>query len=202
MTEPVCISLSLPQSQLAAFAPLLQRGIILRARVGGNVLDLLSGQFGIDRSYVEERITTLFVNSKAIDGLETTYVNDGSVLALSAAMPGLVGATMRRGGRLAAMRGDMTYRQEQPAGTDATGRVRIKLFNMVLFELGSLFLGRGFYLPASELAELLRERSANFWQSLIRLEWNETQIGREELQERTARLAPQDEVLLQVEFQD
>jgi len=199
MGETTSIRMVLPQTQLAAFAQLLQRGVRMRAQIGCHVLSLLTEQFGIDRDYVEGRITTLFVDGKAIDGLETTYVGDGSVVALSAAMPGLVGATMRRGGHLAAMRGNMTY-QAQDRTDSGSGSVRIKLFNMVLSELGSQFLQQGIWLTGEELVELLNERSEQFWQCFEVATWGDQQIDPPTLKEYSRRLDPQEEIRLQVDF--
>ena len=91
--------------QAGRFFPLLQQGFTVRARTGCSIRELLCGQFGIDPDYLKQRITTIFLNGKAIDDPESSRVADGATLALSAAMPGLVGATMRRGGYYAAMRG-------------------------------------------------------------------------------------------------
>ena len=199
MAEKISIRMVLPQSQLAAFASLLQRGVRMRATVGCTVLNLLNEQFGVDKDYIVERITTLFVDGKAIDGLETTYVRDGSVLALSAAMPGLVGATMRRGGHLSAMRSNMTY-QEHQVEEGGVGWVRIKLFNMVLFELGGQFLQQGVWLRGAELQELLAERSEPFWQSFGVAIWENQQVDPAGMKDRAAQLAAETEVLLRVEF--
>jgi hypothetical protein len=196
------IHMVLPQVQLTAFAQLLQRGVWVRTRVGCHVLGLLTGQFGIDRDYVEGRITTLFLDAKAVDVLETTYVRDGSVLALSAAMPGLVGATMRRGSHLATMRGNMTYQVQDLEDKAGLGWVRVKLFNLVLFELGGLFLQRGIWLQGGDLAELLFERPENFWQSFRSVSWDDRQIEPSALKRYVQKLGPQQEVQLSVEFSD
>lgn len=201
MTDTTRIRMVLPQSLLPAFAALLQRGVWLRARVGCSVLELLTTQLGVARDYVEERITTLFVDSKAIDGLETTYVKNGSVVALSAAMPGLVGATMRRGGHLAAMRGNITYHAPQQHDS-GDGRVRVKLFNMVLYELGGLILQHGIELQGAELADLLAAQTEEFWQGCRDICWDEQPLDADGLRGRAASLTADDEVLLHAEIRD
>lgn len=139
------------------FYPLLQQGVTVHCRVGCPLGDLLSEQWGIDPEYVRKRVTTIFLNSRAIDNVDTAMVGPGATIALSGAMPGLVGATMRRGGHLAAMRGAMTYQGPSGPAGEQVAPVRIKLFNLLLRELGPGFLKRGIWLSGSELAAFFRE---------------------------------------------
>ncbi len=157
--------LTVPREQLGEFFIILQQGFTLTARVGGSLQELLCEQLGLSREYVTERITTLFLNGKAIDNLESAIVTDGATVALSAAMPGLVGATMRRGGYYAAMRGAITYQTGDSGTTGGYGTVRIKLFNLLLSELGPDFLQRGIMLPAPMLNAFLKARSTPFWET-------------------------------------
>jgi len=124
------LQLTLDSDLISEFYPLLQRGVWLPVTIGCSLMKLLNSQLGITEAYVLDRITTLFLDGKAIDDLTSAYVENGSTLALSTAMPGLVGSTMRRGGHLAAMRGEITYHPSQAIATEA-GTVKIKLFNMI-----------------------------------------------------------------------
>ncbi|TWJ19113.1 hypothetical protein [Geobacter argillaceus] len=171
------LTLTVPREQLGEFFIILQQGFTLAARVGSSLRELLCDQLGLSREYVTERITTLFLNGKAIDNLESTIVTDGSTVALSAAMPGLVGATMRRGGYYAAMRGAITYQTGDSNTTSGYGTVRIKLFNLLLSELGPDFLQRGIMLPAPLLNAFLRDRSTQFWETCSEILLNDTPIG-------------------------
>jgi len=45
---------------------------------------------GLDEDYVTQRISTIFLDGKPVDDIDTLLVRDGAVLSLSAAMPGLV----------------------------------------------------------------------------------------------------------------
>lgn len=148
--------LTLMPEQLPAFYPILQQGVNVPATVGCTLKSLLCDQFAIPADYVTERITTIFIDNRPVDDLEHTIVKDGSRVTLSAAMPGLVGATMRRGGFYAALRQGISHVMEN--GTDAVvrGTVRVKLFNLLLAELGPLVLARGLFLESAELAELLK----------------------------------------------
>lgn len=159
--ESTMLRMTLDSDLLPVFYPHLQQGVWLPATIGCSVMALLSGQLGIAESYVIDRITTLFLDGKTIDDPKSSFLKDGSTLALSSAMPGLVGATMRRGGHLAAMRGEITYHQGQSESI-RPGRIRIKLFNLVMKELAARFLEHGVFLPSSELAGLFREHAGGF----------------------------------------
>ena len=60
--------------------------------VGCSVKTMLNNTLGMDDNYVEDRIKTIFLDAKPVDDINTACINDGSVLALSGAMPGLAGA--------------------------------------------------------------------------------------------------------------
>lgn len=199
MHEKNALRIILSPHQLATFFPILQRGVWLQVQVGCGVMSLLTKQFGISADYVRERITTLFLDGKPIDNLETSTVNDGATLALSAAMPGLVGATMRRGGHLAAMRGSITYHSEKKPD-NGTGRVKVKLFNMVMTELGALFLAYGIRLTYAELSNFLAEQEDSFWQSFGLIILDGQQIDQTRLKKQLSQTDPAEKIILYVEF--
>jgi len=149
------LEVQLAPEMLSMFFPLFQEGVEIEVEVGCSVKQLLTEQLGIHADYLANRITTLFLNSRAVDDAATSVVHDGAVLALSGAMPGLVGATMRSGGYYAAMRGAMTYRNEDEIPEVKRGAIRLKLFNLLLDELSPRLLLRGVLLPAARLKEFL-----------------------------------------------
>ncbi len=162
------LCLELEKSNFSSFFPLLQKGFIVKAQVGGSIKDLLCEQFKVEANYLDERIKTIFLNGKPVDDVETAAVGDGSAIALSAAMPGLVGATFRRGGALAAFRSSITYQAEGAfVDTSEQGMVTIKLFNMVVSELGPLFLKEGIWVKKEDVKDCLKDR-ADSLRSFIR----------------------------------
>ena len=148
--------LTLMPDQLTAFFPILQKGVTVPATVGCTLKSLLCDQFAIPADYVTDRITTIFMDNHPVDDLERTIILDGSRVTLSAAMPGLVGATMRRGGFYAALRQGISHIVESGTAAGGSGTVRVKLFNLLLAELGPLILARGLILEPGELSDLLR----------------------------------------------
>ena len=154
--NPETLVLHLAAEQMKNFFPLLQKGVTVPAVVGCTLKSLLSDQLAIPADYVTDRITTLFLDNHPVDDLDRTIVQDGSRITLSAAMPGLVGATMRRGGFYAALRQGISHAAESRVAAGECGAVRLKLFNLLLKELGPLVLARGILLEQGELHDLLQ----------------------------------------------
>jgi hypothetical protein len=171
------LNLTLPPALIGEFFPLLQRGFTVTAHVGCTLDRLLGRQWNCSPDYVAERITTIFVDNRPIDDVSRTTVMDGSVIALSGAMPGLVGATMRRGGYYAALREGITHQDAAADTTDRIGTIRVKLFNLLIPELGPDFLRRGIILTAPELREFITGRDASFWQGCTSALLNGSPVG-------------------------
>jgi hypothetical protein len=150
------LELHLNSDELNLFFPLFQKGVTVPATVGGTLKSLLVDQFAIPADYVTDRITTIFLDNRPVDDLDRTMVKEGSRVTLSAAMPGLVGATMRRGGFYAALRQGISHAAESGKTADSSGTVRLKLFNLLLAELAPTVLARGLILERDEFNDLLR----------------------------------------------
>lgn len=149
--------------KIQGFFPLLQHGFMVKVQVGCSIKAMLCEQFGLSPEYVEDRIQTIFLDGKTVDDIDLAIIRDGSTLALSAAMPGLAGATLRRGGYLALLRSQTTYREEKVEITRQEGMVVLKLFNLVLSELGPIFLKRGILIGRKDLESLLKSLHGEFW---------------------------------------
>ena len=138
------------------FFPLLQKGFAQEVRTGGTVRELLAGQFGLSSEYIEKRIQTIFLDGKPIDDMDTTIIRDGSTLALSSALPGVLGATLRRGGYYSRMRSQITHVEKAETPEAADGQIIVKLFNLTIRELGTLFLTRGIGMDAEDVRDFFR----------------------------------------------
>jgi len=152
------IEVQLAPELLRIFFPLFEEGVEVEVVAGCSIRELLIEQFGIAAEYIASRITTVFVNHRAVDNMDSARIYDGAVLALSGAMPGLVGATMRSSGYYAAMRGNMTYRNETAAPEVKSGAIKLKLFNLLLPELGPRLLQRGILLSVARWQEFLAQQ--------------------------------------------
>lgn len=148
------LDLHVDVSSIFLFSSLLEKGVILPANTGCTLREFLCGQLGITDDYLNQRVQTLFLDARPVDDVDTTMVRDGAILALSAAMPGLLGATMRKGGRYAAFRKDISQHADACGICETSGRVTVKLFNMVAREVGSRLLEAGVEVDGRDLQRI------------------------------------------------
>ena len=153
--KQIHLHLKVDATVIPSFYPLLGKGFDVCAKVGVSIKEFLCGQIGLSPDYLENRIQTLFLDGKAVDDLNSTMIEPGSVLALSGAMPGLAGATLRRGGFYGKMRGEISHRKDIGSDTCKEGNLTVKLFNLILKELGPLFLKNGILFNGDDFHQLL-----------------------------------------------
>ena len=160
------IQLAVAVDRFPLFFGLLRSGFIVDLTVGCSLEHMLCDQLEIAPDYLRDRAQTVFLNSSPVDDLASASVPDGAVISLSAAMPGLNGAVMRRGGPLSEMRRSISHAPDQVDSQLSPGRITLKLFNLVAKELGSHFLTRGVVVSSRALGELLMQQPRSFWQSV------------------------------------
>lgn len=159
----VRLSVTLEPDKIQGFFPLLQCGFMVKVQIGCSIKTMLCEQFGLNPEYVEDRIQTILLDGKTVDDIDSAIIKDGSTLALSAAMPGLAGATLRRGGHLSLLRSGITHRGGRKSVSRREGMVVLKLFNLVVNELGPTFLKRGIFVRREDLEGLLMSLPGEFW---------------------------------------
>ena len=152
------------------FLGILRSGFSADVTVGCSLQELLCNQLGVDANYLEDRVQTIFLNNSPVDDIAGTTVDDGATISLSAAMPGLNGAVMRRGGLLASLRQSITHHASNACRAPKQGKIRLKLFNLIAKEIGPDFLDRGIVVKGQALAEVLAGQTAQFWQHVERVE--------------------------------
>ena len=159
-----------------AFIPkyfrIIQSGFSVKAVTGVTIKTFLCGQLGLSEDYFEERIQTLFLDSKPVDDVETACIKDGSRLALSAAMPGVAGALFRKGGRYSTMRKGISYNSQDVISDEKSGWVTIKLFNLVLKELGPFFLSKGVWLAGKAVKDFFNQPPQSLLGNILKVELN------------------------------
>jgi hypothetical protein len=161
-TSPRHISLTVEADLIPAFSQLLQNGFWIKGYVGCSVKAFLCEQFGLSPEYLEKRIQTIFLDGDVVDDVEKATVADGATLSLSAAMPGLAGAVLRKGGYYAAMRDQISCKGETTSASMQLGKVSVKLFNMPLQELGPIFLKHGIWVESNKFKDVLKARADDF----------------------------------------
>ncbi len=154
----LAVEFNLSPDQVASFFPILQKGFTVRTRVGVSVQTFLSDHLGLTPEYVRDRVKTIFLDGKSVDDLDRTLIRGGSRLALSAALPGLAGAVLRRGSPFAGLRSQVEERKQDPSNEPEEGFVYLKLFNLLLPEVGPLLLQKGILISREDFQE--------FWGSL------------------------------------
>ncbi len=155
--NPQHLIVELDKEQVAALFCFLQSGFIVAdIKVGCSVSEFLTGQLGISPEYIRDHISTIFLDGKPVDDLESAIIRHGSRLALSSALPGLVGATMRQGSVFASFRNSITYK-ESGIRSGGEGVIHLKLFNLVMEDLGPSLLAKGILVNSSELKFFLHE---------------------------------------------
>ena len=156
---PIRITLTATPKVCEKFCLLTGNGFRVRARLGCSVRELLCGQLGIEPAYLDGRIQTIFLNGQVVDDPELAVVLPGSTIALSAAMPGIAGAMLRKKSRYAPMRTELSHPSSGTRpGPGVEGNVVLKLFNLLQQELGLRFLSRGIRISGGALRGLLESR--------------------------------------------
>lgn len=161
---PRHIQLAVAADKFPLFFGLLRSGFSVDLTVGCSLEHMLCDQLEIAPDYLRDRAQTVFLNSSPVDDLASASVPDKAVISLSAAMPGLNGAIMRRGGPLSEMRRSISLKPDQVWNQASPGRITLKLFNLVAKELGPQFLTRGVVVSSKALGELLMQQPPSFWQ--------------------------------------
>ena len=166
---------------LPSFARLFSKGVIVPSEVGCSIESLLCRQFGIEEAYLEQRIQTIFLNGKPVDDYQNIPITNGDILALSAAMPGLAGATLRRGGFYAAMRGAITHQHDMDETVASQGRVILKLFNLLVPEIGPKLLNYGIQIDAAAFHELRKDYRNSIQRGCQQVTWDGKPLSLDDL---------------------
>jgi hypothetical protein len=156
-------TLTMPENAVSRVFPLFGEGILVQGTDGETVEDFLVKTAGIPPAYLKERVQTVFLNGRALDDFNTARVTDGATLALSAAMPGLAGAVLRRGGVYAAMRRQISQDASSAAAGAGDIIITLKLFNMIAAELGPGFLQRGILIPGGRWRDFVERQGRWAW---------------------------------------
>jgi hypothetical protein len=179
--ELVTITLAPAPEKISRLCTLMHNRCYIKVECGKPMRDLLCNQFQIPFEYVKNDIKVIFLDASPVDNIETAIIKDGATLALSAAMPGLVGAAMRRDGELNWLRSGITYQEGETDHKIEEGLIKMKLFNKVMADLGESFLRRGVYLQSKYLSEFLTRFTPDFWIEFGPICKNEENITSQEL---------------------
>jgi len=141
--------------QLSFFDQLFVQGIMGSAISGASIYDFLANEMGITPEYITHRIQTIFLDGKAVDDVQKTLLQQNSTLALSAAMPGLVGATFRKSGFYSGLRKNISYEPQSAVSHEQKITFTLKLFNTIAKELGPGLLKKGVLIKGSSFQDFI-----------------------------------------------
>ena len=148
------ICLTVDPARLSVFQEILAAGFHVPAPAGKSIRTVLTAHIGLDARYLETRVQTIFLNGRTVDDFDQTMIRAGDILALSSAMPGLVGAVFRKESPLSRMRG-LAIPDAGDAAGQGVGEMTLKLFNQVAKDLGPDFLSSGIRVSAAYLRRFL-----------------------------------------------
>jgi hypothetical protein len=131
---------------------------------------------GLEPDYVRDRIQSIVLDRKPVDEPTAATLCEGSLLALSSGMPGLAGAALRRGSPLASFRGSISHRESAAPGTKKEGTICVKLFNLMMAELGPRFLERGIVMKSGAFVRFMNENRAPFLEKCRGISRNEISV--------------------------
>jgi hypothetical protein len=158
-SNPQHLNLSVETHRIAVFFKLIESGFKLKINTGLSIRELFCDQLGVSEDYYDDRIQTVFLDSKPVDNDATAIVYDGARIALAAAMPGLVGATFRKGGHYASFRGTISHSETGNSIIKGEGEIVVKLFNMIAKELGPAFLKKGIIIEGKRFQDFMQRNS-------------------------------------------
>lgn len=180
---------------------LFQSGVLLKVQVGASIKNLLCEQLSLDKTYVDKRISTIFLNSQPVDDISKAIIKNNDTLALSSAMPGLIGATLRRGSHLAPLRDTITFKEyRNNDDIQAYGLIHLKLFNLILQEVGPFLLQRGVMMEFEDVIELFYNKMSEKITGALDIYFNGKRTGINEVCRSLKSNAGQKLVLLKLKI--
>ena len=189
------IEIIIKKESVSLFFPLFYKGIKTFVLCGNSIQEILCEEKGIDPEYLKNRIQTIFLNGKAVDNVSTAIVTKNASIALSAAMPGLVGATFRKGGFYSEFRKNISCENNTIEIDKTREPVTLKLFNMISRELSPLFLSQGVYIKTPEFINIIENNKKDFFSEIVEIKINNKKTRN---YEKIENLIKKDQVFLTV----
>jgi hypothetical protein len=147
------------------FNEILQRGFFLINPVGISIEEFLTRQIGLSREYIGHKISAIFLDGKIVHDIGSAIIKEGSVLALSSALPGFVGATLRSASSYESFSEFSSSSEINAPDRRESGVFCVKLFNLPMCELGPSFLKRGILLRSASIEGFLKTQLDTFWKN-------------------------------------
>ena len=147
---------AVPPRVLASLIRLAQAGVWVPLERPCSVYGFLHGALGVDDAFILSRIQTILLNSKVVDDMDGAWLRPGSRLALSAAMPGVVGAALRRNGLFARLREGIRCQAAEREEEGGCFWLELHVYNSMIAALALPLLACGFALEENRMPDALR----------------------------------------------
>ena len=147
---------AVPPRGLASFVRLAQAGVWGPLERPCSVYDFLHGALNVDDAFILSRIQTILLNSKVVDDMDGAWLRAGSRLALSAAMPGVVGAALRRNGLFARLREGIRCQAAEQTEEGGCFWLELHVYNSMIAALALPLLTCGFAVEKERMPDPLR----------------------------------------------
>ncbi len=152
------IKITVPKDKLFLFTTLLQYGIQIKCPAGKSIAVFLEEIPTFTEEYIVEVVQTIFLDGDPADDLETVFDKEEQTLALSASMPGLAGAILRRNSFHSALRGHTTKVNDLNFDFEEC-IVTLKLFNSIAQDKGPVLLDGGIFMDSKKILKFFNIRS-------------------------------------------
>ena len=163
MENSTCaIDLTVNPNQIPFFFKLLRKGILIHIETDLCAREFICDRLGVEPEYMDKQIQTIFLDGKLLDDRNAAVIKGGSTLAISAAMPGMVGATFRSGGFYATFRSPISHDGVPVTGQAHTKPVLLKCFNKISNDVGPMLLERGIWVTGQDFKDLVVDRMDDF----------------------------------------
>ncbi len=154
----VKVIITVPDKFLVMFTTLLQSGIEISCPAGKSLAHFLAELPAFTKQYITETVQTIFLDGEPVDNLKQGFTKKRQTLALSASMPGLAGAILRRNSFHAALRERARQPSNNTPGVTET-IVTLKLFNTIAQDKGPSFLAEGITINSQKVTQFFTTRS-------------------------------------------
>ena len=144
------------RSSIQRMVTVLQAGFFRESSQGVTLFSFLSSLPDFTEDYIINRVQTIFLNGDPVDDMNLSFSSETATLALSAAMPGLVGSLFRKSTILTSLRETAVQKQVRDDGAPVV--VRVKFFNVISVEKGAALLAGGAALHSDDLVSFLELR--------------------------------------------
>lgn len=150
------IVLAIKHRAISPFCTLLQYGISIQSNTGTSIEQFLAEIPAFSPEYIKGDLETIFLDGNAVDSLSTRFHKRQHTLALSAIMPGLVGAILRKNSIHARLR--TTSVDDVDSKTSELSLIKLKIFNRIAQECGPKILANSVIFETSNLLKSFTQR--------------------------------------------